>query len=94
MSEPRRWWVFYIDPTEPQGSGWKTAGVIGSLADPDEAIARTAGRMFEQPFWAFALGVPDHGSFYDLHYPPGYEDPFKRAGGKRIGPSAYVAVEP
>jgi hypothetical protein len=84
----RSWWIFYIDPTQPQCSGWKTAGSISGPYTADEAIAQTVGRMFDQPFWAFALDKGETGSYYDLHYPVGRERP----EGRRIGPSGYVAL--
>lgn len=85
------WWIFYIDPTEPQGSGWKTAGSLAGPFTADEAIEKTVGRRFAEPFWAFALDKGEHGSYYDLHYPEGVEPRFP---GRRIGPSGYVAPPP
>ena len=88
--EWRTWWVFYIDPTEPQGSLWRQAGMIGGPFTADEAIARTAGRMFDQPFWAFALDHGEYGAYYDLHYPPGVGPKYSRRE-RRLGPAGYVA---
>lgn len=88
MNPYRTWLIFYIDPTEPYGSPWRTYGSIGGRMTADEAIARTVGRMFKQPFWAFALDKGEHGSFYDLHYPNG-----ERPRPRRIGPAGYAACD-
>lgn len=79
----RNWWVFYIDPTEPQGSGWKTAGSISGPYTAGEAIQKTVGKRFpDRPFWAFALDKGKFGAYYDLH----------NSGLERgLGPSGYVA---
>lgn len=82
----QEWFVFYIDPVKDDHV-WRTAGMIGGPFTADEAIQRTVGRLFTQPFWAFALSKGEHGSYYDLHYPEGVERPYPR----RIGPSGYVA---
>lgn len=89
-SDWRSWWIFYIDPTEPHGSGWVTAGMITGPYDADGAIAATVGRMFDQPFWAFALDKGEYRAYYDLHYPPGIESHFPR-GERKLGPSGYSA---
>lgn len=86
----RDWWVFYIDPTEPQGSGWKTAGMIGGSNTADEAIEKTVGRRFpDHPFWAFALDKSDFGAYYELHYPESVERRVTHE--RRLGPAGYVA---
>lgn len=83
------WWVFYIDPTK-EDSHWRTAGMISAPdLTADEAIQKTLGRYFQQPFWAFALNKGDFGSYYQLHYPDGREVLRE----KHIGPAGYVAVE-
>lgn len=85
----RSWWIFYIDPTEPQGSGWKTAGMITAYS-AEEAIAATVGRIFDQPFWAFALDKGEYGAYYDLHYPPGTERATPTPE-RKLGPNGYTA---
>jgi hypothetical protein len=86
--------VFYIDPTEPQGSPWHTAGHIGgNTLTADEAIAKTVGRQFpDQPCWAFALQKQEGGAFYGLHYPPGIEP--RIPSEHPLGPTVYVADPP
>lgn len=90
LSAPwRSWWVFYIDPTEkPRTGQWKTAGTISGSLTADEAIAKTVGRRFNEPFWAFALDKGEHGSFYDLHYPVEWAG--LAPSETTIGPSGYA----
>lgn len=85
----RSWWVFYIDPTEPQFSPWRSAGTITGPFTADEAIEKTAGRMFDIPFWAFALDKGEHGAYYEVHYPENYDKP--KLEPRRLGPAGYVA---
>lgn len=84
----RSWWVFYIDPSENYPmNGWKSAGNIAGPFTADEAITKTVGKIFDRPFWAFALDKKDFSSYYSLHYPEGKEP----ENHKKIGPSGYVA---